>query len=188
MCRINWLISLSGKNSIALPVSLFVVFLSLATLSGCGYSLMGQGSFLPEHIKSIYIPEFQNRTPKFELEKVIAEKIEEQFLSRGGFNMVNSEAEADATLIGIVTEYKSSPKSINEDGRATSYAIRLVVDIKFKDIRNKKILFEDSRYSVTEEYQLTESDEDFLDQEEFAIEEAVNKLSEALISAILEGF
>jgi outer membrane lipopolysaccharide assembly protein LptE/RlpB len=155
---------------------------------GCGYSLKGEGSFLPEHIKVITVAEFQNQTPRFELEKVINQKLQEELLGRGSFILNPNQNEADALLTGIITQYKTSPKSLNEEGRATSYSIRIVLEIKFSDLKENRTLFEDKNYIITEEYQLTNLDEDFLDQEEFAIEEAAEQLAEALISAILEGF
>jgi len=43
--------------------------LAVATLtgSGCGYTLVGRGSFLPDYIKTIGVPTFENRTPLFNL-------------------------------------------------------------------------------------------------------------------------
>ena len=35
--------------------------------SGCGYSLAGQGSFLPDYIQTIGIPLFENTTTVFEV-------------------------------------------------------------------------------------------------------------------------
>ena len=179
----------SLKRSKPAGYTLFLLILSILLLNwGCGYSLKGEGSFLPEHIKVITIAEFQNQTPRFELEKVINQKLQEELLGRGSFTLNPNQNEADALLAGVITQYKTSPKSINDEGRATSYSIRITLDIKFSDLKENKTLFEDKNYTVTEEYQLTNLDEDFLDQEEFAIEEAAKKLAEALISAILEGF
>jgi outer membrane lipopolysaccharide assembly protein LptE/RlpB len=180
---------LSSRNKRTLRViSALLISIAVVLTAGCGYSLKGKGSFLPDHIRTIALSDFENLTTQFELEKVIAEKMQEELLSRGSYKLVGSADEADASLTGIIIDYRTTPKSLDAEGRATSYSIKLIVSVKFTDLINKKVLFEDPNYSVTEEYQLTSSDEDFLDQEEFAIEEAVKTLAEALVGAILEGF
>jgi outer membrane lipopolysaccharide assembly protein LptE/RlpB len=185
MSQENWLIS---SLSLLSKIILAFILPNIIFLTGCGYTLKGKGSFLPEYIESIYIPEFQNRTSKFELEKIISQKMQTEFLSRGSFSIANTEEEANASLTGTITDYTTSPKSVDASGRATSYSIKITVDVKFRDLKADKLLFEDNSYSITEEYQLNSSDENFLEQEEFAIEEATNKLAEALVGAILEGF
>lgn len=166
-----------------------IIFCGLLFFSfGCGYTLKGKGSFLPENIKIIAIQEFANQTPKFDIEKTIALKLQEELTRRGDFTITNNPADADAYLSGIILQYKTSPKSLDTDGRATSYSIRMVLDIKFTDMKTNQVLFEDKNYTISEEYQLVNLDQEFLDQEEFAIEEAAERLAEALISAILEGF
>lgn len=173
------------------PRTLFTLFCLAAlifTVAACGYSLKGKGSFLPENIRIIAIQEFPNQTPKFDLEKTLALKLRDELSSRGDFTITDNPAEADAYMSGVILQYKTSPKSLDADGRATSYSIRITLEVKFTDVRANKVLFEDKNYTVTEEYQLTNLDQDFLDQEEFAIEEATKRLAESLISSILEGF
>ena len=41
----------------------FLIALGAVGASACGYSLAGRGSFLPDYIRTIGIPLFQNRTP-----------------------------------------------------------------------------------------------------------------------------
>lgn len=179
----------SLRKSKAVGFALISLIFPLLLLNwGCGYSLKGQGSFLPEHIKTIAVVEFQNITPRFELEKVINKKIQDEILSRGTYSLTENQEEADALLTGVIKEYKTSPKSLNAEGRATSYSIRVVLEVKFTDLKENKVLYEDKNYIMNEEYQLTSTSEDFLDQEEFAIDEAAQKLAESLVSAILEGF
>jgi outer membrane lipopolysaccharide assembly protein LptE/RlpB len=188
MYQIDWLTLLLKRNSVKILIGFFSILSWILVCSGCGYSLKGQGTFLPEHIRKIAIPEFKNNTPRFELEKIITQRVQELFLSRGDFEIVSDEMEADAVLRGIITGYMTNPKSVDEEGRATSYNIRISLDVKFEDLVKKKVLFEDKNYIANEEYQLSSTDENFLDQEEFAIEAAADQLAESLVSAILEGF
>ena len=44
-----------------------VVLIAALASTSCGYTLAGRGSFLPETIKTIGVPDFDNRTPYFEV-------------------------------------------------------------------------------------------------------------------------
>ena len=48
--------------------------------SGCGYSLAGQGSFLPDYIQTIGIPLFENTTTVFEGEQNLTQQVVTQFI------------------------------------------------------------------------------------------------------------
>ena len=60
-------------------------------LGGCGYSLAGRGSFLPDYIQSLGIPMFGNRTPYSPLEQIFTEKVRVEFQSRGRYQVVPAE-------------------------------------------------------------------------------------------------
>ena len=57
-------------------------------LQGCGYSLAGRGSFLPDYIKTIGIPMFANRTAVFNLETQLTEKVRAEFIGRGKYKIL----------------------------------------------------------------------------------------------------
>ena len=66
----------------------------LATLvsTGCGYSLAGRGSFLPSYIKAIGVPTFVNRTPVFNVETTLTEKVRREFHSIVGITDLAQES------------------------------------------------------------------------------------------------
>ena len=55
---------------------------------GCGYSLAGRGSFLPDYIKTIGVPAFGNRTTVFNLETQLTQKVRAEFIGRGKYQVV----------------------------------------------------------------------------------------------------
>src|SRR5262247_3825454 len=71
--------------------------------SGCGYSLAGRGSFLPAYIRTIGIPTFTNRTPVFNLETLLTQKVRAEFIGRGKYQVLPQTSGVDALLIGDVT-------------------------------------------------------------------------------------
>ena len=60
------------------------VWLLLVTVvtSGCGYTLAGQGSFLPEYVETIGVPLFENETTIFEVEQTLTEQVRSEFIGR----------------------------------------------------------------------------------------------------------
>ncbi|MDY0096164.1 MAG: LptE family protein, partial [Candidatus Vecturithrix sp.] len=74
--------------------------MSLLLVAGCGYTLVGQGN-LPDHIKTIAIPIFVNKTLQDGVEEIITQQVIEQFVKGGKVRLV-SEDNADAILRGTI--------------------------------------------------------------------------------------
>ena len=64
--------------------------------SGCGYQLAGRGSFLPDYIKTIGVPTFENRTTLFNLETQVTQKVRSEFIGRGRYRIVPEATNVDA--------------------------------------------------------------------------------------------
>src|SRR5512132_2224692 len=71
---------------------------SVTTLSSCGYSLAGRGSFLPESIRVIGIPLFGNQSPVYGIEQTLTERVRNEFINRGKYRVTPEPAGADASL------------------------------------------------------------------------------------------
>ena len=63
----------------------FLIAVGAMSAAGCGYSLAGRGSFLPDYIRTIAIPLFENRTPFVTVEQLFTEKVRVEFQSRGRY-------------------------------------------------------------------------------------------------------
>src|SRR5579872_3888092 len=71
--------------------------------ASCGYSLAGRGSFLPVYLKIIGVPTFTNRTPVFNLETMLTQKVRAEFIGRGKYQILPDNTGVDALLTGEVT-------------------------------------------------------------------------------------
>ena len=60
-----------------------VLGLALVSLSSCGYSLAGRGSFLPDYINTIGVPTFANQTSVFDVEQLLTQRVRAEFIGRG---------------------------------------------------------------------------------------------------------
>ncbi|MCA1651630.1 MAG: LPS assembly lipoprotein LptE [Acidobacteria bacterium] len=76
---------------------------------GCGYSLAGRGSFLPDYIKTIGVPLFANNTPVFEIERRITERVRSELIGRGKYTVLPGQTGVDGLLTGEISSITLIP-------------------------------------------------------------------------------
>lgn len=169
--------------------TLIILGVSLLLVSGCGYTLVGQGN-LPDHIKTIAIPIFVNKTLQDGVEEIITQQVIEQFVKGGKVRLV-SEGNADAILRGTITAYKSDDvASYDEYNEVASYNLKVTVDIELQDIVNDEILWqtqgliEDQDFDGGPLVNITQEREN----EERALQELAEELAQRIRTLSTEGF
>lgn len=167
--------------------------LCVATASACGYSLAGRGSFLPDHIKSIGVPTFANRTTVFNLETQITQKVRAEFIGRGKYQILPDSGNVDALLTGEVTSVTIQPVSFTSQQLASRYVIAMTARVELRDVRENKVLWENPGLAFRQEYE-AQSGQTALDpaaffgQDDNALERMSAEFARAIVSAILEAF
>jgi len=166
---------------------------SILVLPGCGYSLAGRGSFLPDYIKVIGVPTFVNRTPLFNLETQMTEKVRAEFIGRGKYRIVPDTQNVDAVLNGEVTGVNITPLSFTNQQLAARYQITMTARVELRDQRENKVLWENPALVFRQEYE-AQSGQTALDptaffgQDQNALERMTTEFSRSIVSAILEAF
>lgn len=116
--------------------------LFLASLiSGCGvYSFTG-ASISPD-IKTINIAVFQNRAPLIQpaLSQQFTDKLKEKFISQTSLQLV--EGEADLSLEGYVSDYRTNPVAIQGTETAALNRLTITLQVKFTNEKDAKMNFE----------------------------------------------
>jgi hypothetical protein len=161
--------------------------------TSCGYALAGRGSFLPDYIRTIGIPTFQNRTTVFNLETLLTEKVRAEFIGRGKYQTLPESSGVDALLTGEVTVVSIVPSSFNTQQLATRYSIIMTARIELKDMRSNKVLWENAGVQFREEYDATGGKTAldpaaFFQQDTTALERMSTAFARTIVSAILEAF
>ena len=82
------------RASVVKMLLVILVIGSVGLSSGCGYALAGRGSSLPPTVRSIGIPLFVNRTPIFDLEQILTQRVRLEFIGRGKYQVVTEPAGA----------------------------------------------------------------------------------------------
>ena len=161
-------------------------------LSGCGYTLVGQGN-LPEHINTIAIPVFQNETLQEGIEETLTNAVIQEFVKGGKVKLV-SETKADAILSGTIRTYKNKEavEFENEDDKtdATSYKLPITIDVELKDLVEDAVLWETEGLSENADYeggsQISATEEE--DNEKEALEDISKELAGKIRTLSTEGF
>lgn len=156
---------------------------------GCGYALVGSGSFLPDHVKTIGVPIFKNKTRKFRLEQVFTSHVINELITRGDFEVVSDETGVDAVLIGEISSYYAVPTSFGEPGQATTYEVFIRVKVALADLVDNRILYENKYFEFSDSYDFPDdANTNFSPREMETLEELAEDFAESLVTAVLEGF
>lgn len=163
--------------------------------SGCGYSLAGRGSFLPEHIQTIGIPTFVNTSTQSGVAEIFTEKVIEEFASRGKYVITPETVGVDAVLSGAVTTFTVAPETLQGGvdnnptaNQASRYSMVVRAQIEFRDLVADTVIWEDGNFAFRESWDVGEESDQFFDQQGLAIERAAEEFAKTLVSRILEAF
>ena len=172
---------------------LLIPVLVLAS-SGCGYSLAGRGSFLPAYIQSVGIPQLLNRTPFFDVEQILTDKIRTEFIGRGKYRITPDAAGVDAVLTGEVLGISVHPTGFNDQQLASRYQFTMTLRVTFTEVRTNQVLWSNDALTFREEYELSTRGSTaiegaaFLDQERSAFDRIATDVARTVVTAILEAF
>jgi len=169
------------------------VLVGLAAMPGCGYSLAGRGSFLPDYIKVIGVPTFGNRTTLFNLETQMTEKVRAELIGRGKYKIVPDTENVDALLTGEVTGVAITPVTFTGQQLASRFVITMSARVELRDQRENKVLWENPGLIFRQEYD-AQSGQNALDpsaffgQDQNALDRMTTEFSRSIVSALLEAF
>lgn len=160
----------------------------MASSTGCGYKLVGQGITLPKMYWRMAIPVFENKTPQQEIAEMITLAVIDAFSRRGELEIVTEEA-STSILRGEISVYREIPQNISTTSSlAKSYRIFITASVRLIDKQNNSVYWEDKKMYFSQDYDVS----DYLGQTEADQREARLKAAEdfadRLVSVVLEGF
>ena len=172
----------------------FIALILALMSSGCGYSLAGRGSFLPDYIRVVGIPPLVNNSTFFQVEQILTEKIRTEFIGRGRYRVVPGAEGADAVVTGAVTAINVQPVGFTEQQLASRYVFTLTMRVEFTDVRTSKVLWTNQSLAFREEYELTTRSNTalegatFLSQERNSFDRIADDVARTVVTAIVEAF
>jgi outer membrane lipopolysaccharide assembly protein LptE/RlpB len=177
--------------------SLSPFYISAATLlatalfvtAGCGYHTAGHSVQLPENVKTIAIPAFENHTTTYHIEQTLTASVIREFTTRTHYHLLNETGEAaDATLRGTVLATSASPLTYNAStGQAASVLVVVSMSVSLTD-RQGKVLYQNPAYLFREQYEVSQDLASFFEEDSPAYRRLSQDFARTLVSNILEGF
>jgi outer membrane lipopolysaccharide assembly protein LptE/RlpB len=161
----------------------------LLVLAGCGYALVGRGSNIPADVKSVYLKPLENHTQRQLVDQSLTRAIADELVTRRRFDVVSSEAQANAEIVGSVTGFGVTPVTFDQTGRATQYELAITAQITFKRVGTEgKVIWKSDRYTFRESYPVNTASANYFDLEDSTINKASQEFARTLVTDLLEGF
>jgi len=165
-----------------------MVLASLVLLEACGYSLVGQGAFLPDYVRVVAIPTFVNNTRRFELEVRVTDAVTREFVSRGNYRVVGDQSGADAVLLGEILAFEVRPIGLDRQETADTWQVTIRARVTFTDLVANKVLFTNSNFTYQDQFEFPATGAGQIDIEVGSIDEISREFARAVVASILEGF
>ena len=162
--------------------------------TGCGYTLAGRGSFLPDYIMTIGVPMFENTTPVFEIEQILTQEVRSVFIGRGPYSVSADNTGVDALLEGTIRQISIRPATFTAGQQASQYIFTLRAAITFRDLRTDEVLWENPALVFSDAYEVASGTGGQLDASTFfgqqsnAMERIARDFAGTVVSSILEAF
>jgi outer membrane lipopolysaccharide assembly protein LptE/RlpB len=157
----------------------------LATaLAGCGYSFRGS---LPDHIQTVAVPIFVNKTGEPAVENFLTNAVVEAFSTNGRLRVVRRE-EADAILEGEVTSYVIESIAYDSQANIRQYRLVVTMNLKLRDVRRNAVLFEEPRLREKADFQVMNAVSQTIAREETAVRQAATEIGRSIVSLTVNRF
>lgn len=169
-------------------VRVLALLAGLLVLESCGYTLVGQGAFLPDYIRVVAIPTFVNNTRRFELEVRVTDAVTREFVSRGNYRVVGDQSSADAVLLGEILAFEVRPIGLDRQETADTWQVTIRARVTFTDLVANKVLFSNSNFTYQDQFEFPATSVGEIDIEVGSIDEISQEFARAVVSSILEGF
>jgi outer membrane lipopolysaccharide assembly protein LptE/RlpB len=153
-------------------------------LTGCGYSFRGD---LPDHIKTVAVPVFTNRTAEPAVENWLTSAVVEAYATNGRLRVVKTQ-EADAILDGEVVGYSVQSIAFDNQANVRVYRLLVTMNIKLRDVRRNSVLFEQQGLREKSDFQVLGAVSQTIGAEEGAVRSAARDIARSIVSLTIDRF
>jgi len=160
------------------------LILAAVVLAGCGYGTRGS---LPDHIKTVAVPIFKNRTLEPGVESAITSGVVNAFSSGGRVKVVPID-QADAILQGEVVAYSLDGLAFDQTANVRAYRLRMVLNVEFRDVRKSAMLWRQEGLSETSDFQVQGQVSDTIARGRGAMSQAAAEIGRKVVNLALDRF
>jgi outer membrane lipopolysaccharide assembly protein LptE/RlpB len=153
-------------------------------VSGCGYSLRGT---LPEHLQTVAVPVFQNRTMVPAVENFLTTAMLNAFMTNGRLRVTTVDR-ADAILEGAITTYSLQAIAYDSVANVRQYRLTLTMDLRFRDVRRNQLLFQRNGYSDRADFVVPGTVAETITVSESALQQVSTEIARSVVSFVIDRF
>jgi len=157
--------------------------LSMAA-GGCGYTLQGN---LPDHLKTVSVPVFKNRTTEPGAENTITAAVINAFTSNGRLKVVSVDR-ADCILEGEVTGYQVQSLTYDSKLNLHSYNLTVTMNVRFRDVRRTELLWQQDALVENVSFDVAGQVSDTISREEGAVKQAALQIGRKIVNRAVDRF
>ena len=173
-------------KQIRLPFIFWILLGFALLLNGCGYHLVGTGSSLPPHLKTLSIPLFTNSSSEPEIRRELTSSIINSFITDGRIKIVRK-GNSDMVMKGSLLYYDLSAFAFSSSDFASDYKVKLGVKVEVIDKVNDKPYIK-NKFTTKWDYKATSDIVDTESARLAALEEAYKELGNRLVSLLIDQF
>lgn len=158
-------------------------------LTGCNYHTVNSAVHLPSTVHTLAVPSFQNHTQSYHTQAVFTQAVVREFANRTPYRIIaGDDANADATLTGIITRFDIIPLTYdNITGQTSSYLVTIVASLEVKD-RDGRVLYQNRSYLFRQQYEQTQDLASFIQEDSAATRRLASDFASAAVADIVESF
>lgn len=172
------------RTTIILDSILIILFVitTLVNFGCCAYSFTGAS--VPVHLETIAIPVAEDRSGSSiaGLREQLTEELIQKFIDDNSLQ-VTERTTANATLECVITSVADAPAIVSAGEEITLRRITLTVKVTYKDLVQRTTIF-DKNFSNYGDYEPAGA----TSTRESAITDAVDKISEDILLAVVSGW
>jgi outer membrane lipopolysaccharide assembly protein LptE/RlpB len=152
--------------------------------AGCGYSLRGN---LPDHLKTVAVPIFQNRTPVPAVENFLTNAVVNAFSTNGRLRVTTLDR-ADSVLEGEITGYNLQSIAYDASANIRQFRLTVTLNLRFRDVRKSEMLFQRVGYSDRADFAVPGTVAETITASEGALQQAATEIARSVVSFAIERF
>ena len=161
-----------------------VALVAIVLVGGCGYSFRGN---LPNHIQTVGVPIFVNRTSEPGVENFLTNAVVEAFSTNGRLRVVRPER-ADAILDGEVVGYEVQSIAFDPNANVRQYRLLVTLNLRMRDVRQDKVLVDQRGLQERADFRVLGAVSQTISREESALRAAAVEIGRSVVSLTIDRF
>ncbi len=165
--------------------AILLAALALAVAAGgCGYTLQGN---LPDHLKTVTVPVFKNRTTEPGAENTITAAVINAFTTNGRLKVVSVDR-ADCILDGELTGYQVQSLTYDSKLNLRSYSLTVTMNVRFRDLRRTELIWQQDALVENVTFDVAGQVSDTISREEGAVKQAALQIGRKIVNRAVDRF